>query len=171
MSTSLVPTTPAHASRDALTRPVPWRVIALLAAVLVLVAGAAVWRGRMASPEPSSVQPGNNGPHRLVVLPFENISGQSSDQWLAGAFADSLTLGLRDAKNLVLINRARVVELGDLGYWPPGKAWCIFFGQTPVSQPGKIMPASAVNVIGKVLGDATQFKTVMREREVIVEAH
>jgi len=62
-----------------------------------------------------------------------------------------------------------VVELGDLGYWPPGKAWCIFFGQTPVSQPGEIMPASAVNVIGKVLGDATQFKTVMREREVIVE--
>jgi uncharacterized protein len=63
-----------------------------------------------------------------------------------------------------------VVELGALGYWPPGKAWCIFFGQTPVSQPGKIMPASAVNVIGKVLGDATQFKTVMREREVMVEA-
>jgi len=63
-----------------------------------------------------------------------------------------------------------VVAVGDLGYWPPGKAWCIFFGQTPVSQPGKIMPASAVNVIGKVLGDATQFKTVVREREVIVEA-
>jgi uncharacterized protein len=63
-----------------------------------------------------------------------------------------------------------VVAVGDLGYWPPGKAWCIFFGQTPVSQSGKIMPASAVNVIGKVLGDATQFKTVMREREVIVEA-
>ena len=54
------------------------------------------------------------GPHRLVVLPFENLSGQSDDQWLAGAFADSLTLGLRDAKNLVLINRARVVELGNL---------------------------------------------------------
>jgi len=63
-----------------------------------------------------------------------------------------------------------VVAVGDLGYWPPGKAWCIFFGQTPASQPGKIMPASAVNVIGKVLGDATQFKTVMREREVVVEA-
>src|SRR5215831_12168942 len=62
-----------------------------------------------------------------------------------------------------------VVALGDLGYWPPGKALCIFFGQTPVSQPGKIRPASAVNVIGKVLGDATAFKTVMREREVIVE--
>jgi hypothetical protein len=63
-----------------------------------------------------------------------------------------------------------VVALGDVGYWPPGKALCIFFGQTPVSQPGQIMPASAVNVIGKVLGDATQFKAVMREPEVVVEA-
>lgn len=63
-----------------------------------------------------------------------------------------------------------VVDLGDLGYWPPGKAFCIFFGQTPVSQPGKIMPASAVNVIGRVVGDATQFKQVMRAREVVLEA-
>jgi len=67
-------------------------------------------------------------------------------------------------------NAQNIVALGDLGYWPPGKALCIFFGQTPVSQPGKIMPASAVNIIGKVLGDATAFKAVMREREVVVEA-
>ena len=63
-----------------------------------------------------------------------------------------------------------VVELGDLGYWPPGKAFCIFFGQTPVSKPGKIMPASAVNVIGKVLGDPTQFRKVMNESQVTLEA-
>jgi hypothetical protein len=63
-----------------------------------------------------------------------------------------------------------VVELGDLGYWPTGKAFCIFFGQTPVSKPGKIMPASAVNVIGKVIGDATQFKKAMNESQVILEA-
>jgi hypothetical protein len=63
-----------------------------------------------------------------------------------------------------------VVELGDLGYWPPGKAFCIFFGQTPASQPGKIMPASAVNMLGKVLGDATEFEKVMNERQVILEA-
>ena len=54
-----------------------------------------------------------DGPHRLVVLPFDNISRQPGDQWLAGAFADSLTLGLRDAENLVLVNRARVLELSD----------------------------------------------------------
>ena len=64
-----------------------------------------------------------------------------------------------------------VVEIGDLGYWPPGSAFCIFFGLTPVSEPGRIMPASAVNVIGKVVGDATLFKQAMRAREVVLEAH
>lgn len=63
-----------------------------------------------------------------------------------------------------------VVEIGDLGYWPPGRAFCIFFGLTPVSEPGRIMPASAVNVIGKVVGDATLFKPAMRAREVVLEA-
>jgi uncharacterized protein len=63
-----------------------------------------------------------------------------------------------------------VVDIGDLGFWPPGKALCIFFGQTPMSKPGEVRPASAVNVVGKVKGDATQFKHVMRERQVTVEA-
>ena len=62
-----------------------------------------------------------------------------------------------------------VVELGDLGYWPTGSAFCIFFGQTPMSEPGKIVPASAVNIIGKVTGDAARFKEVMGEREVTLE--
>jgi len=63
-----------------------------------------------------------------------------------------------------------VVELGELGYWPVGKAFCIFFGLTPMSSPGKIVPASAVNIVGKVLGDPTRFKEVMREQEVLIEA-
>ncbi len=63
-----------------------------------------------------------------------------------------------------------VVEMGDLGYWPKGPAFCIFFGLTPVSSPGKIMPASAVNIIGRVLGDPKKFKAVMSERQVVVEA-
>ena len=45
------------------------------------------------------------------------------------------------------------VELGDLGYWPPGRAFCIFFGRTPASQGDEIRAAGAVTVIGRVLGD------------------
>jgi hypothetical protein len=61
------------------------------------------------------------------------------------------------------------VELGDLGYWPTGSAFCIFFGQTPMSSPGKIVPAGPVNVIGRVLGDAGRLKEVMGEKKIRVE--
>ena len=40
-----------------------------------------------------------------------------------------------------------------MGYWPPGNAFCIFFGPTPSSQGDEIRAASAVNVIGKMKGD------------------
>ena len=53
-----------------------------------------------------------------------------------------------------------VVSAGDLGYWPPGSAFCIFFGPTPSSTPAEIRPASAVNVFGKVIGDPMVFKVV-----------
>lgn len=53
-----------------------------------------------------------------------------------------------------------VVDMGDLGYWPPGKAFCIFFGRTPASRNGEIRAASAVNVFGSVEGDATVFTKV-----------
>lgn len=55
------------------------------------------------------------------------------------------------------------VEMGDLGYWPAGNAFCIFFGPTPMSREGKIIPASAVNIIGKVLDDAALLKGAMGE--------
>ena len=61
------------------------------------------------------------------------------------------------------------VELGDLGYWPTGNALCIFFGETPMSVPGKIIPASAVNIIGRIIGDATRLKGVMKEREITIK--
>jgi uncharacterized protein len=52
------------------------------------------------------------------------------------------------------------VEMGDLGYWPPGTALCIFFGPTPMSSGDEIRPASPVNVFGTIDGDATVFKAV-----------
>lgn len=53
-----------------------------------------------------------------------------------------------------------VVEMGDLGYWPQGQAFCIFFGMTPISGPGEIRPASAVNIVGRLLGDPKRFLSV-----------
>ena len=53
-----------------------------------------------------------------------------------------------------------VVSPGELGYWPPGHAFCIFFGPTPASRGDEIRAASAVNIIGKVLGDPKVFLKV-----------
>jgi hypothetical protein len=62
-----------------------------------------------------------------------------------------------------------VVNMGDLGYWPPGNAMCIFFGPTPASRGNEIRPASPVNVWGKVMGDPTVFKKVASGAKVTVE--
>tara|TARA_B100000519_G_C14242868_1_gene438268 strand:- start:1220 stop:1591 length:372 start_codon:yes stop_codon:yes gene_type:complete len=52
------------------------------------------------------------------------------------------------------------VELGDIAFWPPGNAICLFFGKTPVSQGDEIRPASPTNVMGKIVGDLEILKTV-----------
>ena len=62
------------------------------------------------------------------------------------------------------------VEMGDLGYWPTGRAFCIFFGPTPMSSGGRIIPASAVNIVGKVRGDLSILKELMDAGEITVEA-
>ena len=62
-----------------------------------------------------------------------------------------------------------VVALGDLAFWPPGHAFCIFFGPTPASRGDEIRPASPVNVVGRVHGDATVFKKVRAGTRVTLE--
>ena len=38
-----------------------------------------------------------------------------------------------------------------IAYWPPGRALCIFYGMTPLSDSAdKIIPASAVNLVGRL---------------------
>ncbi|MDH4240286.1 MAG: cyclophilin-like fold protein [Phycisphaerae bacterium] len=63
-----------------------------------------------------------------------------------------------------------VLEAGELGYWPTGNAFCIFFGPTPASQADEIRAASAVNIIGKVKGDLSQFRKVPDRADVLIEA-
>ncbi len=61
------------------------------------------------------------------------------------------------------------VAVGDLGYWPPGKAFCIFYGPTPASEGDEIRPASPVNPIGRVLGGVEALKGVSRTDGILIE--
>jgi hypothetical protein len=62
-----------------------------------------------------------------------------------------------------------VVNVGDLGYWPDGNAFCIFFGPTPVSRGDEIRPASPVTVFGKVIGDAEILKKVASGTRITIK--
>ena len=63
-----------------------------------------------------------------------------------------------------------LVGIGDLGYWPEGNAFCIFFGPTPVSQGNEIRPASPVTIFGKVIGDAMVFKKVAAGMKITIRS-
>jgi hypothetical protein len=52
------------------------------------------------------------------------------------------------------------VEVGELGYWPVGNAFCIFFGPTPVSKDARPRAYSPVNILGEILDDYTQLKDI-----------
>lgn len=61
------------------------------------------------------------------------------------------------------------VEVGELGYWPVGSAFCIFFGPTPTSKGDRPRAASPVNVVGRVLGDAAAFRQVENGQTVTLK--
>ncbi len=60
------------------------------------------------------------------------------------------------------------VSVGDIAFWPPGSAFCIFFGMTPASSGGVVRAASAVNVFGAIQGDALVFKKVKSRDKISV---
>jgi len=74
-------------------------------------------------------------------------------------FGIPVSAGLEDARE--------IVAKGDLGYWPPGNAFCIFYGATPGSTEDEIRPASPVTVIGRVPGDTEIFKKLAKQASVI----
>ena len=62
-----------------------------------------------------------------------------------------------------------VMEAGELGYWPPGTAFCLFWGPTPASHGDEIRAASPVNPFGRLEGDSAAFDGVPDGAEVKIE--
>lgn len=71
--------------------------------------------------------------------------------------------------SLELEEGQEVVDIGDLGYWPQGSAFCIFFGSTPMSRGEEIRPASAVTVFGKVIDEPIRLRHVASGAEINIE--
>ena len=61
------------------------------------------------------------------------------------------------------------VKVGDIGFWPPGNALAIFFGPTPLSTGSEPVPASDVNMVGKIIGDTTSLRNVKGASKIKIE--
>lgn len=110
----------------------------------------------------SSLAELNDTPTAVAIqkaLPIEAAANTWGDEIY---FAIPVVQALEDAA-------VELVQVGDLGYWPTGRAFCIFFGPTPASRGDEIRPASAVNLIGRVLGEAKDFKRVQAGELVRIE--
>jgi hypothetical protein len=55
----------------------------------------------------------------------------------------------------------RQVNLFDVAYWPEGNALCLFYGPTPISEEGKILAYSPVNIVGRIIPDNNEKETVL----------
>ena len=92
------------------------------------------------------------------ALPIEGVAERWGDEVY---FSTPIELGEENARERV--------EVGEVAYWPPGRAICIFFGPTPISRGGEIRAASPVNVFARILGDATIFRRVRMGERILVE--
>jgi uncharacterized protein len=63
----------------------------------------------------------------------------------------------------------RKVKAGDIGYWPPGQALALFFGPTPMSTGPDPVPASEVNLVGRILDDPTLLRREKRAGKIRIE--
>ena len=104
----------------------------------------------------------NDGPTAEAILSALPITGR------ANTWGDEIYFSIPVQAEQEADARADMA-VGELGYWPPGSAFCIFFGPTPASDGPEPRAASAVNILGRVLGDATEFRQVSGGTEVTLD--
>lgn len=93
------------------------------------------------------------------ALPLEAVPEEWGDEFY-------FEIPVRRALDETATNK---VKVGDIGYWPPGNALAIFFGPTPISRGSDPEPASDVNLVGKILGDATLLREAKGAPKIRIE--
>ena len=93
------------------------------------------------------------------ILPFESSANEWGDEFYCEIPIQAVLDETATAS----------VRIGDIGYWPAGPALAFFFGPTPMSKGKDPIPASAVNIVGRILGDATRLKKAKGAGDILIE--
>jgi uncharacterized protein len=94
----------------------------------------------------------------IESLPIEAVPNEWGDE-----FYFEIAVGMRPDETATT-----KIKPGDIGYWPPGKALAIFFGPTPLSCGSDPVPASAVNLVGKIIGDAAVLRREKGADKIVI---
>jgi hypothetical protein len=93
------------------------------------------------------------------ALPIETKPNEWGDEFY---FEISVTMPLDETATTK-------VAVGDIGYWPSGNALAIFFGPTPMSRGAEPVPASEVNIVGRITGDAALLRRAKGAKQIRLE--
>ena len=83
---------------------------------------------------------------KTVKAILENLPVEANiNKWGEELYTDKTSIIAQEE------NTKSEVNLLDVAYWPEGNALCLFYGPTPISKAGKIIPYSPVNIVGRIL--------------------
>jgi hypothetical protein len=99
------------------------------------------------------------------VLVELNESSTADAVWLALPFETYVNVWGEEIYfeipvDMRLENGRKPMSIGEVAYWPEGKALCFFFGRTPVSTGPEPVAISPVTPIGKVIENLEGLKAI-----------
>ena len=109
------------------------------------------------------------------------LNAELNDSSTAAAIAEALPIegaGNRWGEEIYFVttvhhdgepNARAEMDVSELAYWPPGKAFCIFFGPTPASESDEPRAASPCNPIGRITGNCKALTNVSDSAPVRIE--
>lgn len=92
-------------------------------------------------------------------LPIESIINEWGDEFY---FSCGLAMPLDSTATTK-------VQVGHIGYWPPGEALAIFFGRTPASTGDEPVAASEVNIVGRLIDNPLILKSLKGAKKIRIE--
>ncbi len=106
-----------------------------------------------------------------ITIGSSQLPAELNDSEAAGKLASSLPLTVRMSRwgeeyygdcglSLQGPEAREVMEVGEIAYWPPGKALCIFFGPTPASTDERPRAASPVLPLGRITGGVEALRSL-----------
>ena len=98
---------------------------------------------------------------------LERLSEKSPFKSEAERWGDEIYFELPIKLNLS--GERREMEVGEVAYWPPGNALCLFFGPTPVSKGDKPVAYSPVKPLGRITEGLENLRKVKDGEDVEVE--